>query len=136
MAHAVPDVTKVGLALLRDGRLLLVRRHGDSALILPGGKPEAGETDMQALEREIHEELSCRIVRSSVRFVGDFVDELVDDPERTVRIRLYVGSVNGALRPAAEIHEVVWHPLADIDEKTLAPSLRQQILPSLRDRPV
>ncbi|HEY6763125.1 MAG TPA: NUDIX domain-containing protein [Baekduia sp.] len=132
---ATDVVTKVGLALVRDGRLLLVRRHGDRALILPGGKPLAGETDVEALARELWEELCCRLVPSSLRYLGEFIDELVDDPRRQVLIRLYAGKVAGTLSPASEIREAVWHPVADLSETTLAPSLRHQILPSLARTP-
>jgi 8-oxo-dGTP diphosphatase len=125
-------VTKVGLALVRDGRVLLVRRHNDPWLILPGGKHQAGETDVQALERELREELSCQLVVSTARYLGEFVDELVDDAARSVRIRLYAGSVVGTPEPAAEIGEAIWHVLTDAVDETLAPSLRHQIVPALR----
>jgi 8-oxo-dGTP diphosphatase len=124
-------VTKVGLALIRNGHVLLVRRSGDPFLILPGGKPEAGESDVEALRREIEEELSCRLDESTLRHLGDYEDELVDDPRRMVTVRLYVGELCGTPRPSAEIGELVWHPIGDLDEQSLAPSLRNQILRDL-----
>lgn len=56
-------VPVVGAALLRDGRVLASRRTGPPQLAglweFAGGKVEAGETDQQALVREIREELGC-----------------------------------------------------------------------------
>ena len=56
-----PLVGVVGAALLRDGRVLASRRTDPPRLAglweFPGGKVEAGETDEQALVRELREEL-------------------------------------------------------------------------------
>jgi 8-oxo-dGTP diphosphatase len=122
-------VTKVGLALVKEGHVLLVRRSGDPFLILPGGKPEKGESDIEALRREIEEELSCRLDESTLRHLGNYEDELVDDPRRRVEVRLYVGELRETPRPSAEIGELVWHPIGDLEERSLAPSL--QILADL-----
>jgi 8-oxo-dGTP diphosphatase len=124
-------VTKVGLALVRDDHVLLVRRSGDPFLILPGGKPERGESDVVALRREIEEELSCKLDESTLRHLGDYEDELVDDSRSRVNIRLYLGELSGTPQPSAEIGELVWHPIGDLDERSLAPSLRNQILGDL-----
>ncbi len=124
-------VTKIGLALIRNGHVLLVRRSGDPFLILPGGKPHAGESDIEALRREIEEELSCRLDELTLRHLGDYEDELVDDSQRKVNVRLYVGELSGTPRPSAEIGELVWHPIGDREERSLAPSLRNQILGDL-----
>ena len=55
----------VGAAILRQGRVLAARRTTPAALAgrweFPGGKVEAGERPAAALERELHEELGCRV---------------------------------------------------------------------------
>jgi 8-oxo-dGTP diphosphatase len=55
----------VGGAVVRDGRLLAVRRTRPIELRgrweLPGGKVDAGETRDAALARELHEELGIRV---------------------------------------------------------------------------
>ena len=51
----------VGAALVRDGRVLASRRTEPERLAglweFPGGKVEAGESDVEALVRELREEL-------------------------------------------------------------------------------
>jgi 8-oxo-dGTP diphosphatase len=126
-----PDVVKVGLALVVDRRLLLVRRHNDPWLILPGGKPIANESDEETLARECREELSCAIDRDSVHWLGEFTDELVDDAMRQVVVRLYSAALVGKPTPSAEIEELSWHSLDGASSEHLAPSLRRQIIPRL-----
>jgi 8-oxo-dGTP diphosphatase len=56
-------VPVVGAALVRDGRVLASRRTQPAHLAglweFPGGKVEEGESDIEALVRELDEELGC-----------------------------------------------------------------------------
>ena len=47
------EILKIGVAVTDADRLLLVRKKGTGSYILPGGKPEEGESDLQALKREV-----------------------------------------------------------------------------------
>ena len=64
----------VGAALVRDGRVLASRRTEPPALAglweFPGGKVEAGESDHEALVRELREELQVE-ARVGARLGGD-----------------------------------------------------------------
>lgn len=63
-----PEPVHVVAAVLRDarGRILLARRTAGRDLAgaweFPGGKVESGETALQALNRELHEELGIRVL--------------------------------------------------------------------------
>jgi 8-oxo-dGTP diphosphatase len=57
-------------ALVRDGRVLLAHRRPDKRAYpdvweLPGGVVEAGESELGALARELHEELGVRMETGS-----------------------------------------------------------------------
>jgi 8-oxo-dGTP diphosphatase len=83
----MPEVPCVG-AVVHDGagRLLLIRRgHAPSAGLwsVPGGRVEAGETEAEAVVREVAEETGLRVVPRSVvgrvRIPGDGVVFTVTD---------------------------------------------------------
>jgi 8-oxo-dGTP diphosphatase len=54
-------IEKVAWIRLDEGRLLATRTHGRDRFYLPGGKPGPGETYLQALVREIREELGLAL---------------------------------------------------------------------------
>lgn len=124
-------ILKVGLAVISDGKILLVRKRGGSHLILPGGKPEGDENDIETLERELAEELGCGVERETLVFSGCFGDQAAGLNATTVSVRLYTGSLEGTPRPLSEIEELYWHPVRKSDDPVLAPSLRNFILPAL-----
>lgn len=126
-------IRKVGLAVFDQDRLLVVRKFGDSLFILPGGKPEKGETDSQTLKRELEEELGCSIAVSG--FIGVFSNQAAGVSNAVVEVRLYEGSLLGNPAPTSEIEEIAW---VEIDPKRrnrkvrLARSISKNILPHLR----
>lgn len=122
-------IEKVGLAAFDDDRLLVVRKQGSATFILPGGKPEAGETQLQTLAREIDEELGCTV--EGARYLRSFIDETADG-SATVTVHLYFGDLRGKPHPSAEIVELRWLELSREPSLELAPSIVNQILPYIR----
>ncbi|MFD2512564.1 NUDIX domain-containing protein [Pontibacter locisalis] len=55
-------IDKLAWIEIRDGKILSTRSKGRTKYYIPGGKREAGETDFQALYREIQEELSINLI--------------------------------------------------------------------------
>lgn len=59
------EIHVVGAVIVRDGKILCCQRGPGKALSLmwefPGGKIEAGETKIEALERELDEELKITV---------------------------------------------------------------------------
>ena len=56
---------KVGLCVIRGGQLLWARSRGDKHFQIPGGNIEPGENDIDALTREVEEELAVVLVPDS-----------------------------------------------------------------------
>ncbi len=65
MRDSVPGIRVVSALIERDGRFLVTQRRASATLPLlwefPGGKVEPGETDEQALQRELVERLALEV---------------------------------------------------------------------------
>ena len=94
---------------IQNDKILSTRSKGKSIFYIPGGKRELGESDVQALTREIREELSVDLQEDSVAFIGTF--EAQADGHKSgiiVRMTCYSGKYIGQLKPGSEIEEFVW----------------------------
>ena len=136
MAEIGVDFDKVGLLAVRDGKILLCRKkHSTSFLILPGGCREPGESSIDCLTRELHEELGDVAARA-LELVGVYADYAAGPKTaqpKTVRIELYRGELIGEPVAHSEIAELVWFRESD-DYSRLAPSIANKILPDLLAR--
>jgi ADP-ribose pyrophosphatase YjhB (NUDIX family) len=132
------DFNKVGLVVLQGDRILLCRKDRDtSKLILPGGRREAGESDLDCLTREIAEELGD-VVLTHVEYIGTYEDRAaLDDPTvvKTLRMALYRGELTGTPTPSSEITKLVWFG-PDSDRQQLTPIFLNRVLPDLIARKI
>ena len=132
-------VIRIAAAVVVDGggRTLLVRKRGTLAFMQAGGKVADGETAIQALDRELGEELGCRIGEEH-RLLGRFRAPAANEAGHLVEAELFAVELVGEVEPAAEIEEMVWHDPADLTSRVLAPLTRDHVLPLLRreGRPV
>lgn len=124
-------ITKVAAVVLTedDTRLLVVRKRGTDIFISPGGKIEPGETDRQALTRELNEELNCNLVESNFLFEADEIAAFENVP---LILRVYRAHITGSPTPSAEIEEVRYldkHEYAS--ETRLSSGLTDHIIPAI-----
>ncbi|MDF3931796.1 NUDIX hydrolase [Pseudomonas citronellolis] len=115
-----------------NGRLLLVRKRGTRAFMLPGGKREAGESAEQALLRELEEELGLRLPREALRPLGNFQAPAANEADTRVDAHIFVARLPHPVSAAAELEELAWLDGAKHPEP-LAPLLREKVLPALRE---
>ncbi len=125
---------RIAAALLigPDGRTLLVRKRGTLAFMQPGGKIEAHEQPVQALARELEEELGLIVDPAQAAFLGQFSAPAANEPGFVVQAELFQLSIDADVTPAAEIEEVCWIDPATERGLTLAPLTRDLILPFYR----
>lgn len=100
-------LTSVGWVHVRDGHLLAVRTRGRDRFYLPGGKPEPGETEEEALVREVREELGLELTDLRPVFTVEApAHGLAAETELTMRC--FAATAVGEPRPAGEIAELAW----------------------------
>ena len=117
-------IDKLALITLKDGKVAMVRSHNKTLFYAPGGKREAGETDEQALCREIDEELTVTLKPDTITFYGEFTGQADGKQDGTqVRIRCYQAEFTGVLQPAAEIAEIGWLDSRDLPRCSLVAAL-------------
>ncbi|GAA4841542.1 NUDIX hydrolase [Saccharopolyspora rosea] len=100
-------IRAVGLVRFVADRLLLVRADYQEAFYLPGGKIDPGETELEALHREVREELGVGL--TGVGFTGRYRADAVGQGDGVrVELACYSGVPDGEPVPAAEIAELAW----------------------------
>ena len=110
-------------AIIRDSKILIVKKK--EIWILPGGKPEENESEIDCLMREIAEEIPLLEI-GELHYFGVFegiTPHKCDVLVATVYLSYPISDVN--LEPGAEIRELAWipreqiakYPLSDITRK-------------------
>lgn len=110
------EIDKLALIDIQSGQILGTRSAGKTIFYLPGGKREPGESDEQALIREIKEELNVDILTNTIAYLGTFQAQADGKAEGViVKMTCYTANYEGAPTPTNEIEEVRWLSYSDID---------------------
>jgi len=122
------DIRVVGAALVRDGRVLGARRAQSSRLAggweFPGGKVEAGESDVDALARELCEELGVQVA------VGARLGEA---SEESIHLTLYAATlIESDPQPLQDHDELRWLSAGELDDVPWLP-IDVALLPIVAD---
>lgn len=97
-----------------EGRLLGARSRHRTLFYIPGGKRHPGESESEALLREVTEELTVALLPDTVAHFGTYEAEADGHPPGTrVRMSCYTGDYRGTLAPSSEIAELAWLTRAD-----------------------
>ena len=118
---SAPTIRVVAAVTERDGKYLITQRRPTAVLPLlwefPGGKVEAGETDAQALKREVKHRLGVDIeVGQLISFVSHPYEKYVVD------LYLYECRLTGEEPSVANVHAFKWASSAEFDQHTFTPA--------------
>jgi 8-oxo-dGTP pyrophosphatase MutT (NUDIX family) len=121
-------IHKIAAVVIKDNQFFMVRKVGKEVWTSLGGKPEAGETEEQALLREIQEEVHCDA--TIVKKLGDFEAKAAHD-DAIVRLSTYLVDLQGEIKlddPELEESRFIGKDWQAEGIK-LPPSIKDQILP-------
>ncbi|NUS43550.1 MAG: NUDIX domain-containing protein [Mycobacteriaceae bacterium] len=98
-------IRTAALAFVRDRRLLQTRPEGKDVFYMAGGKIDPGETPVQALHREVLEELGVGC--TEVAPLGVFEAEAFGHrPGRRLHMTCYTAALTAEPRATGEIAEI------------------------------
>ena len=119
----------VAIILNNDEQVLIARRHahqhqGD-LWEFPGGKREADETRLEALQREIYEEVGLQVEQAEplMQIVHDY-------PDLQVELDVWLVTEFSGEATGKEGQPLVWCPLAELPAKEF-PAANMQIIERL-----
>lgn len=114
-------IDKLAWIYIKDRKILSTRSHGKDAWYIPGGKREKGESDQEALIREVKEELTVDLVPETIKYLDTFKAQAHGKPEGVfVQMTCYTADYQGNMEPAAEIAEMTYLT-SDTDPALLSP---------------
>lgn len=135
--YPLAPIVGVGAIIIRDGRVLLVRRANEpnrGQWSIPGGIVELGETLAQAASREAWEECQVEVEGGQVVAAFDLIDR-----DRAGRIRyhfvlldLLTRYIGGEPIAGTDALEVRWAGARELDQLDIIPRLVPVIRQALR----
>lgn len=123
-----PKVAVAVCYLEHEGKLLLLRRSGNEAFwAVPGGKMEKDESPLQAVIRELKEEIDIDVVASELQPLGClyFRKPEIDFPFHMFRLVL---SKRPEIRLNSEHNDFIWATTYEIEKLSLIPGGRATYL--------
>lgn len=135
----------IGVMILRDGKVLLGKRHddpekadsllhGEGTWTLPGGKLDFGESFEDTAYREVFEETGIKINKENLKFVS-ITNDIVTDAH-FVTIGFLCGGFEGEpkVMEPEEITEWKWFSLNELPSPLFFPS--EKILKNYSDKEI
>ena len=121
-------IYKSAAMVIKDNTFLMVRKKGKDIWTNLGGKLEKGESNEQALFREIKEELSCDA--KIIKYLSDFENKAVFD-DSIIHLSVYLVELIGEPKiDDVELEEFKFVSEADITNGLkLPPSITENVLP-------
>lgn len=134
------DIYVAGLLLLNESRTELLLTRSESKMvphwILPCGSIEPGESSLEAMIREVKEELACDIDSNTITFIGEYEGPASGRLEQIVNIQLFEGKVLGSPKANEEIVEIKWFNVQTINNPMVSEIIKDKIIPDLLSKKI
>jgi 8-oxo-dGTP diphosphatase len=97
-------IDKLAWIYIIEKKILVTLSKGKDIWYIPGGKRESGESDIQALTREVKEELDVILDPKTISYYGTFEAQAHGKKEGTiVKMTCYFGIPIGVIKAQNEI---------------------------------
>ncbi len=121
MSREFPErpLVGVGAVIIEHGRILLVKRANEpnkGKWSVPGGLVRVGETLIDALKREVREEVGVEIEVDDVACVSEEIFRNGEVRFHYVIIDFFARIVDGDTRPGSDAEEIKWVPIHEVDK--------------------
>lgn len=108
-------IARIAGVIIKEGKLLLLRGKNHTELWTPGGKINGNESDEECLRRELKEEIGVTLL--TAKFFKEYQTYSFYHPEKKMVERVYFSEIEGVIKPAAEIKDVIWLTQDDYNNK-------------------
>ena len=121
MEKSIPKFEVVAAVIIENNKVLMCRSRNNEHFYCPGGKLEEGETEHDAIIRECKEEISIDLNPNSIEKLMRFEADAYGFKEpKIVVMNCYKFSFQGEIKASAEIDEILWASMQDLEK--LAPA--------------
>lgn len=129
------DIYKAGGSIIENRKLLITRTKGKDIFFAPGGKLESGETAIQAVIRELKEELHIDVKEDDLKPFGAYTAEAAGQPGKYVHMTVFlVTAYRGGLTPSKEIEEMYWTNATNVHNVAIGSIFEHEVMPRLKQQ--
>jgi ADP-ribose pyrophosphatase YjhB (NUDIX family) len=126
------NIYKSAGILVKDRKFLVCRPKSKDIFYSPGGRLEEEENPIEALKRELKEDLDIFADESDMEEFGTFYAPAAGDEKSLLRIDVFlVKKWKGEMRPNGEIEEIAWINGNKAKAMKLGSIFEHQVMPKL-----
>lgn len=102
MANLYQFKVRLGVVLVHEGKILMVRQNNRPFWVFPGGTLEVGEGLAECAVRELKEEVNLDVTIEKVLYLADFMRKEQGELKQTVDVFMLASYKAGALKMALD----------------------------------
>jgi 8-oxo-dGTP diphosphatase len=125
MANLYQFKVRLGVVLVRDDKILLVRQNNRPFWVFPGGTLEMGEGLEECAIREIKEELNLTVGIEKVLYLADFIRDENGETRQTIDVFMLASHIQGTplMTVDENLNEMGFFTLDEMNNMSVQPDV-------------
>ena len=125
MANLYQFKVRLGVVLVRDDKILLVRQNNRPFWVFPGGTLEVGEGLEECAIREIKEELNLTIGIEKTLYLADFICDENGETRQTIDVFMLANDIQGTplMTEDENLNEMGFFSLDEMEGMSVQPGV-------------